>query len=103
YWFIANRWYDVTYYAIAASHAPSGALHNCQTVADCIAVSGGTPSTNVRATLALAGRSLAGTVGSNRAFTDFLDTAENQNVDRNFEQNRVSRNFNDRFITVSNY
>jgi hypothetical protein len=103
YWFIANKWYDVTYYAVAPSHAPSGALHNCQTVADCIAVSGGTPPTNVRATLALAGRSLAGTVGSNRALTDFLDTAENQNVDRNFEQNKVSRNFNDRFVTVSNY
>ncbi len=103
YWFIANRWYDVTYYAIAASHAPSGAPHNCQTVADCIVVSGGTPSTGVRATLALAGRSLAGTVGTNRALTDFLDTAENQNVDRNFEQNKVGRNFNDRFITVSNY
>lgn len=103
YWFTANRWYDVTYYAIAASHAPSGAPHNCQTVADCIAVSGGTPPTDVRATLALAGRSLAGTVGTNRALADFLDTAENQNVDRNFEQSKVSRNFNDRFITVSNY
>jgi hypothetical protein len=103
YWFIANKWYDVTYYAIAPSHAPSGALHNCQTVADCIAVAGGTPPTNVRATLALAGRSLTGTAGSNRALADFLDTAENQNVDRNFEQNKVSRGFNDRFITVSNY
>lgn len=103
YWFIANKWYDVTYYAIAPSHAPSGAPHNCQTVADCIAVSGGTPPTNVRATLALAGRSLAGTVGSNRALADFLDTAENRNVDGNFEQNKVSRNFNDRFVTVSNY
>lgn len=102
YWFTANRWYDVTYYAVAASHTPSGA-HNCTSASDCITVTNGTPSSNIRAVLALAGRSLNGTSGSNRALSDFLDSTENQNGDRAFEQKTVNKSFNDRFITVSNY
>ena len=103
YWFTANRWYDVTYYAVASSHVPSVGVHNCQLAGNCLTVTNGTPATNVRALLGLAGRSLNGTVGSNRTLADFLDSTENQNLNSAFEQNRISKTFNDRFVVISNY
>lgn len=101
YWFLANNWHHVTYYAVAPLHAAGGA-GNCSG-ANCVTVNmqGGSAWTNRRAVLGLAGRSLAGTVGSNRALDDFLDTAENRDGNTTFEQNRVGRSFNDRFVSLS--
>jgi hypothetical protein len=103
YWFFANKWHHYTYYAVAQSHLPSGATHNCATVGDCILISGMTPSTGIRASTALTGRNLMSTSRLYDDITGFMDSAENRNGDRSFEQLRVSRTFNDRFVSVSNY
>lgn len=103
YWFIANKWYQVTYYAVAQSQLPSGSPHDCLTVGDCLSVTGLTPSTNLQAILVLAGRSLTGATRPNGNLADFLDTSENQNLDNKFEQNRISKTFNDRFVIIDNY
>ena len=60
-------------------------------------------ASGVRATLVLAGRSLTGAARPNATLTDFLDTAENQDGNSAFEQKKVSKTFNDRFVTLSNY
>lgn len=102
YWFVQNRWYDVVYYSVSPRHAPGGAGScagaNCITVTQVAPVAGWTDR---QAVLVLAGRSLAGTSGSNRALSDFLDTTENRNQDTTFDQHRVSKGFNDRFVSLS--
>ena len=103
YWYTANNWHHVTYYAIAASHAPSGATHDCTTVGPCLSVTNGTPATNVKALLILAGRSVNGAARPNANLNDFLDSVENQNLNTTFEQRRIDATFNDRVVTVSNY
>ena len=104
YWFAANKWHEVTYYAVAPSHVPNGAVHNCSTAADCLALAGGTPPANIRAMLVLAGRSLNGTAGSNRAIADFLEDAANRDGNGNFVWSQPRRNsYNDRFVSAGNY
>ncbi len=103
YWFITNNWHHVTYYAVASSHTPSGATHNCTTAADCLTVAQTTPANNVRAIVVLAGRSLAGAARPNGNLNDFLDSAENRDGDRTYEQKRVDNTFNDRVLSVGNY
>jgi hypothetical protein len=112
YWFIANNWHHVTYYAVSPDDAPGGA-RNCPGNGNCLNVNfdAGTSLTNRRAILALAGRSLNGTSGSSRTFSDFLDTADNINFNNTFEQKRIGRGmsgtlnargeFNDRFISLA--
>jgi hypothetical protein len=102
YWFAANRWHHVTYYAVSAGHVATGS-RDCVASANCLTlnVQNGAPLPNRRALIALAGRSLTGTVGSNRTLSDFLDTAENRDLDTIFEQNRVTNAFNDRFVSLS--
>ena len=96
-----NKWHHVTYYAVAPLHTP-GAAGNCAG-ATCISVSvqGGTALSDKRAVLALAGRSLLGTSGANRALSDFLDSTENTNLDLVFEQAKSNKFFNDRFVSLS--
>jgi len=102
YWFFANNWHQVTYYAVSPDHVPTGA-RDCVASGNCLTVNmqDGVALSNQRALLSLAGRSLAGTAGSNRTLADFLDTPENRNQDRTFEQKRASRTFNDRFAAIS--
>ncbi|MND04459.1 hypothetical protein D3C83_247320 [compost metagenome] len=50
--------------------------------------------------LVLAGRSLQGTIGSNRAIGDFID-APNVSFASTFTQKRVDKTFNDRFIGIN--
>jgi hypothetical protein len=102
YWFISNNWHHVTYYALSPDHTPNGA-RDCAASVNCLTVNvqGAVPWTNRRAVLALAGRSLLGTIGTNRALGDFLDTIENTDADWTFEQNRVNKRFNDRFVSLS--
>jgi len=101
FWFLVNKWHYVTYYAVAPLHGP-GAVGNC-TGTNCISVTvqAGTNLSGERAVLILAGHSLNGTSGSNRTLTDFLDSAENTNLDLKFEQNKNNRFFNDRVVGVS--
>lgn len=102
YWFLANNWHYVTYYAVAPLHTP-GAAGNC-TGATCISVNapaGGTPITGSRAVLVLAGRNVLAVPRTYASLGQLLDTAENQNLDTTFEQNRVNKAFNDRFVSLS--
>jgi hypothetical protein len=101
FWFLANKWHHVTYYAVAPLHAP-GAAGNCAG-ANCLSVTvqAGTNLSDRRAILLLGGNSLNGTIGSNRTLADFLDTAENRNLDLRFEQNKPNRFFNDRVVGLS--
>jgi len=103
YWFFANNWHHVTYYAVAPLHTP-GAAGNCSgTTCISVTVKGDVSLTGKRAVLALAGRSLVNTSGTNRALTDFLDGTENPNLARlsGFEQYKSNRTFNDRFVSLS--
>jgi hypothetical protein len=112
YWFFANNWHHVTYYAIAPVHQPGGAGSCTAWAPDCtgstttgtclcLTVKGGSTVTNSKAVLTLAGRSLNYTSGTNRALTDFLDSNENRNADLKFEQYKGNRTFNDRFVSLS--
>ena len=113
YWFTANNWHQVTYYAVSQANVPGGARdctgagNNCLGVASDI----GTSLTSKRAILALAGRSVKDTSGTARALDDFLDTAVNVDFNSTFEQKRISRAgitgiaprgaFNDRFVAIT--
>ena len=110
YWFLLNKWFEVTYYAIAPSHAPSGAIHNCASAGDCLTVTGITPSTNLRAIIVFAGRSVTSTARPNADITDLLENisgftppAPNRDGDTSFQQGTVNRSYNDRFFSLSNY
>lgn len=103
YWFIVNKWYEVAYYAAAPSHLPSGATHNCSTAGDCLAVTGGSPSSNVSSLLVLAGRSLTNTARPNSTLADFLEDANNRDGNGDFNQGALHRTDNDRFVSIANY
>jgi hypothetical protein len=115
YWFTVNKWHEVTYYAVAASHLPNGdASHKCNTagVADCLTLTNGSPAADISSMLVLAGRSLTNTTRPNGTLTDFLDDtpspAANLNVNRDndkdfFKGTPHVRAYNDRFVPVANY
>jgi hypothetical protein len=113
YWFTANNWHRVTYFAVASPNTPGGS-RNCTGASNCLGVTFdvGTSLNDKRAILALAGRSVKDTSGSTRALDDFLDTAANVDLNNNFEQKRTSRSgiagsyspqgaFNDRFVSIT--
>jgi hypothetical protein len=102
-WYLNNRWYELTYYAVAPSHSPSGASRNCTVTLDCLTVAGGNLPGNVRALVGLTGYSLTGMARPNAAPGDYLDSALNTDGNTAFEQKLASRSFNDRFFAVSNY
>ena len=108
YWFAANKWHEVTYYALSPSHVPNGDGLCTNATADCLALSGGTPSANIRGMLVLAGRSLSYTARPNASIADFLDNAANQGnyatAGRNFVWSQPRRaSYNDRFVSLGNY
>jgi hypothetical protein len=71
----------------------------------CLQVVNLSEPTRQRAVLALAGRALSGQATRGPAATislsDYLESAENTNGDTIFEQPRVGRSSNDRFISIS--
>jgi len=101
YWYLANNWHQVTYYAVSQDHVPGGA-RDCTGSLNCLNVNFevGTSLTNKQAILALAGRSLNGTVGSNRLIADFID-APNVAFSSMFAQKRIDKTFNDRFVKIN--
>jgi hypothetical protein len=103
-WFMRNEWYRVMYYSAAQTSTPSNlpAAPACAPTATvtCLTVNTPTPETNKRSILFLAGRSRNGTVGATRAFTDFLDSAENQSLNGTFEKLPVGSLSNDRVVVV---
>jgi hypothetical protein len=102
-WYLNNRWYELTYYAVAPSHSPSGAVRDCRAAPDCLTVTGGSVPADVRAMIALTGYSLAGAARPNATPGDYLDSATNTDGNTQFEQKLAGRTFNDRFFAVSNY
>jgi hypothetical protein len=102
YWFFANNWHHVTYYAVAPLHTPGGAGSCSGTTCLSVTKYGDTSLSGTRAVLVLGGRSLTGTGGiTNRSLADFLDGTENTNSDLKFEQYKSNRTFNDRFVAIS--
>src|SRR5262249_40322675 len=104
YWFIANKWHQVTYYAVSPSHLPGGA-YNCSASSNCITikVSGSSDLANRKAILVLAGRGVNGTARPTALLADYLESS-NGNVSRSaFAQNRIGRTFNDRVVSVASY
>ena len=102
-WYLNNRWYELTYYAVAPSHSPSGASRNCTVTLDCLTVAGGSLPGNVRALVGLTGHSLTGAARPNANPSDYLDSALNWDGNTQFEQKLAGRSFNDRFFAVSDY
>jgi len=114
YWFMANKWYEVSYFSVAASHLPSGASHNCSGAGDCLALAASVSpnvGSNVSSMAVFAGRSLSNTSRPNADLTDFLEDVSgyaaplpNRDGDRNFvEGTYARRTYNDRFYTITNY
>jgi hypothetical protein len=99
-WFVRNEWYRLLYYAVAqgqtSASLPSPA---CATGSSCLTV-GAAPEDNKRALLVLEGRSLGSQTRPSSALVNFLETAENTNLDTLFEQPRVTAGVNDRVIVV---
>jgi hypothetical protein len=99
-WFIENRWYDAMYYAVAPRHAPGGSPHDCRPN-NCLGVNGA--NLPVRALIAMTGYSMNNLARPSTNFNDYLDSSENRDGDRNFEQKMAGRSFNDRFFSASAY
>src|SRR5207237_9825337 len=74
YWFIANNWHQVTYYAVSPSHLASSATHYCGTATNCITikVAGSSDLTSRKAILILTGRSINGTVRPSATLANYL-------------------------------
>lgn len=103
-WFFRNEWHKVLYYGLAPGYAASGAApRSCSSTAPvtCLQVSNLTDPAKQRVILALAGRRLSGQARPSANLQDYLDSTENRNGDSIFEQLKVGRLFNDRFISVS--
>jgi len=102
-WYLNNRWYELTYYAVAPRHSPAGATpHDCRPLS-CLSVTGGNLPADVRAVVALTGHSLNGAARPNTTPGDYLDSLQNTDGNLQFEQKLAGRSFNDRFFAVSNY
>jgi hypothetical protein len=101
-WFMRNEWYRVLYYATAQGHTASAlpASPSCTAGTTCLTVANMTTANNKRSLFLLAGRSLTGTAGANRAIADFLDTTVNRDMDAQFEMLPVNRTSNDRFVVI---
>jgi hypothetical protein len=99
-WFARNEWYRLLYYAIAqgetAASLPSPA---CTTGTNCLTL-GAAPDDNKRALLIFEGRSLGAQTRPSSTLSDFLETAENTNLDTFFEQPKFTVSVNDRVIVV---
>jgi hypothetical protein len=107
-WFARNGWYKLVYYAVAPGYvANAPAPRSCSDTGaiTCLQVVNLSEPTRQRAVLALTGRRLSGQAArgasASVALSDYLESAENTNGDTIFEQPRVGRTANDRFISIS--
>ena len=91
-WFVRNQWYRLVYYAWAPACAGGPAA--------CLSIRSGAATDTARAIMILAGRSLAGRERPNAGLEDYLDSAENRDNDRRFEQLPVGARHNDRIIVL---
>ena len=91
-WFVRNQWYRVVYYAAVPSCAGNPSA--------CLSVTTGTATRPARAIMVLAGRGLGGAARPSGKLEDYLDSAENRDHDRSFEQLPVGARHNDRIVVV---
>ncbi|OGA66848.1 MAG: hypothetical protein A3G83_12460 [Betaproteobacteria bacterium RIFCSPLOWO2_12_FULL_68_20] len=101
-WFWRNEWYRLLYYATAQGNTASAlpGTPACTTGGTCLTVTNFTPANDKRSILLLAGRSLTGMARPNDTFTDFLDSAENRNLDAVFDKLPAGSSSNDRVVVV---
>jgi hypothetical protein len=99
-WFVRNEWFRLLYYAIAQGQtAASLPSPSCTTGTDCLTV-GAAPDNDKRALLLLEGRSLGNQSRPSSVLANFLETAENTNLDTLFVQPSIAAEVNDRVIVV---
>ncbi len=91
-WFVRNQWFRLVYYAAAPACAGATAA--------CLSIRTGPATDTARAIMVLAGRSLGGLERPNGKLEDYLDSTENRDNDRSFEQLPVGARHNDRIIVV---
>lgn len=102
-WFWRNEWYRFLYYALAPNHAPGGTL-SCTSGSTCLTVTNlAADPDKQRVVLALVGRGLTALSQTrpSGSLQNYLDSAENRDLDSLFVQSPVNRTFNDRFISVA--
>jgi len=104
-WFARNEWYRHMYYAVASGYQWSGA-GTCSHTApvSCLQVANlpvAADQTRQRALLVLMGKRLRDQTRPSANLADYLESAENRNLDGVFEQLKVGTLSNDRFISVS--
>lgn len=104
-WYARNQWYRHSYYAIANNYAWSGSgtcsdtpAISCLQVAYLPVVA---DRTRQRALLVLMGRRLSSQTRPSPDLVNYLDSAENRNLDGVFEQLAANSRANDRFISIS--
>lgn len=119
-WFIRNQWYRQVYYAVSPGHLPGGCQGcspqtgslpaACVTpgpTPSCLSVNNmaanySSPSTNKRAILILAGRSINGTSRPSSSLADYLEGENSTPSDYIFEHRAGSpSSINDRVIVIS--
>ena len=89
-WYNINQWYKQTYYAISPGYAPGGAGTCNPTSPKCLNVYNlpspyANPTTDTRAILILAGRSLSSATRPNGALSDYLEAKNASTGDYSFE------------------
>jgi hypothetical protein len=101
-WFYRNRWPEVSYYAIAAGLAPSGA-RSCTTSSNCLQVNYSADAGKHRGVLIIGGRKLGSQTRPATAVSDLLEGANAAGASP-FELRSatlaVNRAFNDRFAVI---
>jgi hypothetical protein len=104
-WFARNEWYRHIYYAVADSYAWTGSGTCSSTLpVSCLRVAYlpvTTDQTKQRALLILMGRRMRDQTRPSANLADYLESAENRNLDGVFEQLKVGAFSNDRFISIS--
>lgn len=104
-WFARNEWYRHVYYAVASGYEWTGA-GTCSHTApvSCLQVANlpvAADQTRQRALLVLMGKRMRDQTRPSANLADYLESAENRNLDGVFEQLKVGAFSNDRFITLS--
>ncbi len=87
-WYTTNEWHKQTYYAVSRGY--SGGNTTCNVGNPCLNVSNlpppnANPTTNTRAILILAGRSLSGATRPNATLSDYLEAKNASTGDYGFE------------------
>jgi hypothetical protein len=104
-WFARNEWYRHMYYAVASGYewtGPGSCSHTAPV--SCLQVANlpvAADQTRQRALLVLMGRRLRDQTRPSANLADYLESAENRNLDGVFEQLKVGAASNDRFISIS--